>query len=142
MLDALVDLRSDTAKSPDTDLLVQIGTLPDAYDELARSVKALAADCPEGCLARQVAEKTQSGLLALADEAVRLLAVNDMELVETVAEFDPSRHRPVGRVPRPEGARGDGEVKRRGLVLRRDEKERIVKPALVVIYEGPAPPGP
>jgi hypothetical protein len=118
----------------DTSLLEQISSWPDAYDELLASASTLQERYPEDPGVAELAHMFEAGLSGMEEEAVRLLAMRDATFIDSVEKFDPARHRVLGVCARPAGALGDGQVKRRGLVQRDGDRERVVKPALVVLY--------
>ena len=117
------------------DLLLAVGMSVPQYDEFIREMRNIAGNCPEACFATKLAGETLSRLEGMRAETISLLAMHDVGLIDSVERFDPSRHRPVGTCQRPEAAQGDGEIKRVGLVRLIGDKEKVIRPALVVLFD-------
>lgn len=117
------------------DILVQLGTRIIECDEFADVLRRLSAKCPEGCAAARLAAENLERVEGMRAGTVNLLAMHDVNLIDSVERFDAIRHRPVGTCPRPGDARGDGYVQRIGFVYTRNSMERVLKPALIVLYD-------
>ena len=135
-IDSLAALFAEGQKNGrDQDLLKTVGMKVSQYDEFIRNLKSLAEGLPENCFAFTFAQETITRLQGMRAESVSLLAAHDMHLIDSASSFDSACHRPVGTSTRPEGAQGDGEVQRIGLLYRNNGRERVIQPALVVLYE-------
>jgi hypothetical protein len=126
--------RDEPIPVQDLDLVERVGMYVNDLDEVLLCMTSLAASASEGATVECV-NQSQARLRGLRAEIVTLLKMRDIHLVETIAQFDPLRHRPLATKPRPAGVEGAGEVKRLGLTYRVDGKERVLKPALVVLYD-------
>ena len=80
-------------------------------------------------------EEIRARIHGLRTDIVTLLETRDVHLIDSMDRFDPSRHRPIALQPRPAGLTGPGVVQRCGLVLRSDGKDRVLTPALVVLFD-------
>jgi len=121
-------------KPPSKDILRALGASLDQYDELLSTLRRMAERCPENCFAGAFASETLARLEGMRADVISLLRMNEVELIESAEHFDPRLHRPIATCPRPEGATGDGEVKRIGLIQKQKGKERVIKPAAIVLY--------
>jgi len=109
------------------------------YDEFVATLRDVAESCSIECFARHFAEQTIQRLQGMRAENVSLLRLHGVELIDSVEKFDASRHRAVGFCPRPEGKEGEGEVKKVGFLLKTEGKEKVLQPAIVVLYEDVEP---
>ena len=122
-------------EKPGTDILKALGMSLNQYDEFLGKLKMLADSCSDSCFANRFAKETISGVECMRADVVSLLKMNDIELIVSAERFDPLRHLPIATCPRPDGETGDGEVRRTGLVCRRDGRDKIIKPASIVLYD-------
>ena len=123
------------AEEPSPDILKSLAMFVSQLDESTRHAQEAAEGCPKNCVARTLSQETAARMAGMRADVVSVLKMHGAELIDSAARFDASRHKPLGVVPRPEGAEGDGEVKRVGIVQRRRERDRVIKPASIVLYE-------
>ena len=134
-LDAVREQVDGEDTGSDMDLLKAVGGMVQDDDRLLAKASELAENCPEDCFADTFTEEVTSRLRGMRSERVSLLAANDIQLIDTAEDFDPSRHQAVGTVPRSNGETGEARIERVGLLYRDGEEKTVVQPALVSVFE-------
>lgn len=122
-------------QGPDLSLLEQVGSWIPDYDRLLEGLERLSVGCPEECFARRLADEMDGRLRGMRAQTHNLLRMQDVELIESVETFRPAFHQPVGTCPRPDGADGDGRLEEVGLLYRAEGKEKVIRPALVTLFD-------
>jgi hypothetical protein len=113
----------------DLDLVERIGMAVNDLRHIDRFLK----ETPDNDGSRTT--EARARIQGLCGDIRTTLAMRDVHLIDAMTKFDSIKHRPIGRCPRADGAQGDGEVKRVGLSYLSNGKDRVLIPALVVLYQ-------
>ncbi len=128
--DSVQDLR------PEDRLFLEISNDISQLDQTISNLQEKTENYPSGCSASEQLEDVVSTLQGLRTNLVSILRSNGARPIEQMEDFDSRFHEPASeRRRRPDGASGDGEVLRPGLLMEENGRTRTLRPARVVLYE-------